>query len=238
MARGFGRGRRWGEEPSDKSRKELLRSSLKLASYLAPHWKTAVGVLLLTIGVAGLNLVRPKIVRILLDSAIGHDDAHLLNLLCLSFLGVILFSALFQFLDSYLRHGIGQKIIKRLRTDLYDHLQDLSLTFYESHATGDIMSRLVNDAEAVEDFVVHTLEALLSSILILTGVTVILFLSNPLLAALTLVPIPLLVVCVVVFSRRFRGLFRDVRERTSDLNTFPAGAHRGCSHRQGLRLRG
>jgi len=209
-----------GSEDTGKSRRELLHSAFRLFAYLAPYLRLAFVVLGLTISLAGLNLVRPKLVRILLDRAVPARDFHLLNVLCAMFFAVILLSAVIQFLNSYVRHRTGQQIVKKLRTDLYGHLQDLSLTFYESRPTGEIMSRVVNDAEAVEEFVVHTLESLLSATLILAGVTVILFVSNPGLACLTLIPIPLLVASIVFFSRRFRGLFRSVRERTADMNTF------------------
>ena len=220
MARGFhGRGH-WGEDTDRKGGRELLRCSLRLFAYLRPYWHLAVVTLILTAGVSALNLVRPKLVRILLDRAIPEQDLSLLRILCVLFLGVITLSAIVQFLNSYLRHRVGQQIIRKMRIDLYDHLQDLSLTFYESRATGDIMSRVVNDAEAVEDFIVHTLESLLSSVLMLGGVAAILFISNARLAALTLIPIPVMVLCIVVFSKRFRAVFRAVRERTSDMNTF------------------
>ncbi len=205
---------------SDKSKLELLRSSTHLFSYLAPHWLIAGCVFLMALGVTGANLVRPKLVRILLDQAIPQGDTRLLNIIALVFVSVILGSALLQFGSSYLRHKLGQQVIKRLRTDLYEHLQNLSLTFYEDQPTGEIMSRVVNDAEAVENLIVHTLDTLLSSILILVGVATILFISNAKLAALTLIPIPLLVGTIVIFARYFHGIFRDVREKTAHLNTF------------------
>lgn len=210
----------WGEEPARKSGRELLSASGRLFAYLRPYWPVAMLILFLTVGMSALNLVRPRLVRILLDRAVPERDYTLLRLLSAVFFGVIACGAVVEFCNSYLRHRVGQKIIKRMRTDLYNHLQDLSLTFYESRATGDIMSRVVNDAEAVEDFVVHTLEALLSSILVFVGVGVILFVSHARLAALTLVPVPLMVLAVVVFSKRFRTLFRAVRERTADMNAF------------------
>lgn len=205
---------------SDKSKLELLRSSTRLFSYLVPHWWIALAVFVMTLGVTGMNLVRPRLVRLLLDEAIPTGNVRVLNTIALVFLGVILAGALMQFGSSYLRHRLGQHIIKQLRTDLYDHLQNLSLTFYENQPTGEIMSRVVNDAEAVENLVVHTLETLLSSILVLVGVAVILFVSNARLAALTLIPIPVLVGTIIFFARRFHGMFKDVREKTAHLHTF------------------
>ena len=207
-------------EESDKSKLELIRSSTQLFSYLAPYWWIAISVFLMTLGITGLNLARPRLVRLLLDNAIPSGDVAVLNTIALVFLAVIVGGALLQFGGSYFRHKLGQQVIKRLRTDLYEHLQSLSLTFYENQPTGEIMSRVVNDAEAVENLIVHTLETLLSSILVMVGVATILFISNARLAALTLIPIPLLVATIVFFSRRFHGMFKEVREKTAHLNTF------------------
>ncbi|MFW5923864.1 MAG: ABC transporter ATP-binding protein [Planctomycetota bacterium] len=218
--RGHRHGKMGRVEKSDKPKLELIGSTLKLFSYLLPHWWIAAVVFLMTITTTALELVRPRLIRILLDDAIPQGDLHVLNLIALAFLGVILGGAILQFAGSYLRHRLGQQVIKKLRTDLYEHLQNLSLTFYENQPTGEIMSRVVNDAEAVENLIVHTLENLLSSILILVGVATILFLSDARLAALTLIPIPLLVLTIVLFARKFHGLFRDVREKTAHLNTF------------------
>ncbi len=218
---GFGRYRRSGnEEAVEKKNVEMLRSAAKLFAYLAPYWWLALLVLVLSVSVTGLNLVHPRLIRILLDGAIADGDGGLLNRISLLFLAVIAGAGLLQFTNSFLRHRLGQQIIKTLRIDLYRHLQDLSLTFYESRETGDIMSRVVNDTESVEDLVVHTVESFLSSVLILGGVALILFFSNWRLASLTLIPIPLIALCIFFFAGRFHSLFRKVRERTADINTY------------------
>ncbi len=216
----FGRYRRGSDDKPDKSTKEMFGSALKLFSYLAPYWWLALLVLCLTLSVTGLELVRPRLIRILLDKAIPAEDTRLLHLIALVFMGVIAGAAILQFSSSFLRHRLGQQIIRKLRIDLYRHLQELSLTFFESRETGDIMSRVVNDTESVEDLVVHSVENLLSSILILFGVAVILFVSNWRLASLTLIPIPMIALCIYFFAGHFHGLFKAVRERTADINTY------------------
>ncbi len=167
----FGRYGRGIDDKPDKSTKEMLGSALKLFSYLAPYWWLALLVLGLTLAVTGLELVRPRLIRILLDDAIPNEDNRLLHVIALVFVGVIAGAGLLQFTNSFLRHRLGQQIIRKLRIDLYRHLQELSLTFFESRETGDIMSRVVNDTESVEDLVVHSVENFLSSVLILDEAT-------------------------------------------------------------------
>lgn len=217
---GFGRFRRGGPIESDKSKREMARSALAFFAYLIPYWKLAVLALVLTMTITGLSLVRPRLIRILLDRAIPEANLRLLHWIVMFFLAVTVGSGVLQFCNSLLRHRLGQQIIKTLRLDLYKHLQELSLTFYESRETGEIMSRVVNDTESVEDFVVHTVENFLSSILILVGVAVILFWSNWRLASLTLIPIPLIGLAIYLFAGRFHQLFKAVREKTADINSY------------------
>ena len=207
------------EEPK-KSKKELFKSSLRLVKYLRPYWIVAASLLLINLFTIGIGLLRPLLSGMLIDEAILARRESALLLIVGAVLGISVLSAVLSFVYSYFGHRVGQNIVYNLRTDLFEHLQGLAVRFYEDRPTGEIMSRIVNDSEAVEGLIVHAIERLLSAVLTLVGITVYMFVTNARLACLAIIPIPLLIVQIALFSPRFHGIFKRVREMIAALNTF------------------
>src|SRR4029079_15908325 len=104
------------------------------------------------------------------------------------------------------------------RGDLYDHLQRLSLNFYESRQTGEMMSRLTADVEEVRLFVEHGADSLFSDTLKLVGIALVLFWLNPTLAAIALLPVPVMGVLLTRFMGQVRPLQRETRERLGEVS--------------------
>jgi len=205
---------------SDKSTWEMLKSSRRLLSYLGPWWHIMAVVLALMAVMTALSLVRPWLIKVFIDEAVPSGDLRMHTLLALAFLAALLGAAVVSFFHNYLSQLLGQRIVRALRNELYTHLQDLSVRFFEDHPTGETMSRVVNDSEAVEFMLVNSVESVITSVLTLAGVAAMLFSMNARLAAFTLVPMPFILVAVVFFSRQFHGLFGSFRQKVADLNTF------------------
>jgi ATP-binding cassette subfamily B protein/subfamily B ATP-binding cassette protein MsbA len=207
-------------DESGKSRWELAKSTVRLSSYLRPYWFRVALVLSLMIGMRGLHLIIPLFLKILADQVVPERDMRLLGLISGAFVAILILRALMNFGRHYLGHELGQRVIRNLRNDLYEHLQALSMRFFEDQPTGEIMSRVSNDSEAVESLIVHGVQTLVESLITLVGTCVILFLLNARLAALTLVPIPFLLITIYYFIRKFKDLFGTFRQKVADLNTF------------------
>ncbi|MHC4593110.1 MAG: ABC transporter ATP-binding protein, partial [Planctomycetota bacterium] len=205
---------------SGKSRWELLKSSSRLFRYVGRWWPFMVVLFLLMGAMTAARLIRPWLLKIVIDRAIPDGDYRLLGVVVLVAAAALVGRAVLSALHGYLSERLGQHVIRTLRNDLYTHLQSLSVRFFEDQPTGEIMSRVVNDSEAVERMLVRSAEAIIMSILTLVGVAVMLFAMNARLAALTLIPIPVISVAVVFFGQKFRGLFGTLREKVADLNTF------------------
>jgi ATP-binding cassette subfamily B protein len=106
-----------------------------------------------------------------------------------------------------------------MRNRVYDYLQRLSLRFYQERQTGELMSRTVNDTGNFEVLIAHAIPDTLTNLLMLIGVSIILFSLNAWLAALTLLPIPLLAYLAYTFAHRVRPAFRQMQERLAELNS-------------------
>ncbi len=191
---------------------------LRLLRYLKPYWRwvvmSFVCLLLLTI----LNLLPPLFQKQIIDEVIGKRLLDRLSLLIWGLIGVYALTRLLNFGEQYLRHVLGERFILDFRVLLYDYLQRLSISFFENQQTGEIMSRITNDVNALEEFVTHSVGFLIIDLLRLVGTAIILFAIDWQLALLTLFPVPILAVAMRLFNTRVRPIYRQIRDRLGDIN--------------------
>jgi subfamily B ATP-binding cassette protein MsbA len=190
----------------------------RLFRYLAPYWKqlilTATLLILLTI----LELLPPLFQKQIVDEVIGTRDLSRLGVLIAGLVGVYALTQAVNSGDSYVRHALGQRFIFDLRVRLYAYLQRLSLSFFERTSTGELMSRVTNDVNALEQFVTHGVSFIAIDLMRLMGTAIILFFLEWRLALLVLIPVPILAVGMRWFNTRIRPVYRRVRDRLGDIN--------------------
>ncbi len=194
---------------------DVLRRLLK---YVRPYWKVLVGVSLLLLMRTGLNLLPPLVQKQVVDQVIGEGDLSRLPLMIGGLIGIHAVMQAVNFGDMYVRHAVGERFIFDLRVRIYDHLQRLSLSFYESTSTGELMSRVTNDVNALEQFVTHGIALTAVDLLRLVGASAVLLALNRKLALITLVPLPFVALGLWVFNHRARPIYRRVRDRLGDIN--------------------
>ncbi len=169
-----------------------------------------------------LNLLGPWLIRDLL-ATLGMDRQpdtlrHII-ILAGAFLATVLGKALFRFLNNYLSHKAAWNLVADVRVLVYEHLQKLSLRYYHDKQTGQLMSRATNDTATFESLIAHVVPDMAANILILIGVTSILFFLDPLLAVLTFIPVPFLVWGGFLFSRKIQPNFKAAQSTLADLNS-------------------
>jgi len=194
---------------------DVLRRLLK---YVRPYWRALVGVSVLLLLNTGLSLLPPLIQRRVVDRVIGEGNLSMLGALIGALIAIHALSRLVDFGDLYVRHAIGARFIFDLRVRIYEHLQQLSLAFYEKTSTGELMSRVTNDVEALEQFVTHGVALTLVDLLRLVGASAVLLALNWRLALVMLVPLPLMAGGLWIFNHRARPIYRRVRDRLGDIN--------------------
>ena len=121
-------------------------------------------------------------------------------------------------LAEWLSHEIAEKIIYDMRTQIYSHLQKLSFRFHKDSTTGDLMSRVVNDIDAMRDMLAHTIHIFTVQALTFIGIAIILSAMHLKMAILTLVPILILGPLIVHFGIKLRLISRDVRAELAEVN--------------------
>mgnify|MGYP000339067481 CR=1 FL=1 len=205
--------------------KSKISTFRELCSFLKPHWRVvAIGVFA-QITVAIMALIPPQLrERYLIDKVLTdlHSPIALrlerLIIAVAALVAVLAASALIDRRRTVLMHTLGEKFILDLRRRIYYHLQKLSLTYFETRQTGEVMSRVTNDSDVVEEFVTHATDILISDVLKALGIVAILFYWNPFLALVAFVPMPITTYITYKYSRKVRGIWRATRERLAEMN--------------------
>jgi ATP-binding cassette subfamily B protein len=123
---------------------------------------------------------------------------------------------------NYMMRWLGNKVIYDLRTSAYSHLQKLSLTFYNQKDTGRLMSRISQDTERLQDFIVNSIQEFVMDIFMLVGMSIILFSTNWKLSALTLFPLPVIAIASVIFGRKMHSVFHKVMAQMANISAILA----------------
>lgn len=188
----------------------------RLLGYLRPYkGRMALAIVALAV-TSGMSLAFPLVIVRLLDSVLKQHDLTQLNLLAGVLVGLFFLQAAFTFFQSYSLNYVGEWIILDLRTELYKHLQFLSLDFYANRRVGEIVSRISSDVTQVRSVLTNNITQLLSSVVLLIGSVVIVFYLNPRLVGFVLVLALVVVGVAVVFGRSFQGLSTKVQDELAN----------------------
>jgi ATP-binding cassette, subfamily B, bacterial MsbA len=117
----------------------------RLLQYARPYWGRIVVAMILALAISGLEGATAWLVKPLLDDVFLRKDLFMLQILPFAFIVVFFCKESARFGQSYVMAQVGQRIVMRLRQEVYDHLQGMSLSFFNSRATAELMSRLTND---------------------------------------------------------------------------------------------
>ncbi|MGD9376274.1 MAG: ABC transporter ATP-binding protein [Anaerolineae bacterium] len=190
----------------------------RLFRFLTHYWKMLLVSGSMLLARAGVELVPPLFQREIVDNVIDAKDLSRLGLLIAGLVGVYALQQGINATDMFIRHVLGEKFIYDLRVRLYGYLQQLSLSFFERTSTGELMSRVTNDVNALESFVTHGSALAAVDLLRLVGGAAVLFVLDARLALLVLLPVPILAVSLRLFNTRIRPVYRNVRARLGDIN--------------------
>ena len=197
-----------------------MKLMVKLVKAARGYWIYLIVSLLAIIGMTAAQLYAPQVVRQLTTMAVDADPRlaevalRMGLILALVYLGQVVCS----YIRSYYTHYAAWHFLADLRADIYYKLQQLSMKFYHDKQTGQIMSRVINDTNNIELLIAHAVPDIIVNVVILVGVGIILFVMNPILAALSLLSMPILFVLSVVFAKKILPLFRKAQEILGVLN--------------------
>jgi len=174
------------------------------------------------LGLVGAQLLIPWIIRQLIDRLTTQplDQGTIDFITRISVIALIIFvaRAVMQFIRSYAAHIAGWGVVSDARRMIYEHMQKLSLRFYEDKQTGQLMSRIINDTDLFERMIAHALPDVIVNGITLIGVIAILLSMNVNLTLLTLIPIPLIIFALIGYSKLVRPAFKTRQQSLGELN--------------------
>lgn len=189
--------------------------------YLKPYWPLFILVLFLTLAVTLTTLALPWIIgKNLIDSVIlGEKSLKLLNLIVLGIIGLVVLKGLFSFAQTYLISLISFKVVTELRNRVYEHLQRLSLSFYKKRQTGEIISRVINDVDQLQNALTTTTVNFLTNCLVLIGVFGLIFYIHWQLSLFVLIVIPIIAFATNKFGQRIRKFSSSIQTRIANISS-------------------
>jgi ATP-binding cassette subfamily B protein len=170
-------------------------------------------------GSTALGLVSPLLLRYLIDDVITQERFEAVPYLALSVIGVVAVKATFAFLHGFTGGRLGNHVAFNLRNALYQKLQYLSFQYYDKAKTGDLMSRLTADLEAIRQFIGFGFAQILNVFLMFTFGTIMMLSIHWQLTLITFVTMPFLVLTAVRLEKRIHPDFRTIRKAMSNLTT-------------------
>jgi ATP-binding cassette, subfamily B, multidrug efflux pump len=176
---------------------------------------------------AGVDLLAPFITQLAIDRFIvplhntglsSVDRANGVFGMSVLFLLVLVAGFLLRYFQNFLLNIMGQRIMYDMRSKMFDHLQNLPLSFFDRNPVGRLMTRITNDVDALNDLFTSGSISLIGDIFTLVGIVIILLFENWLLALVVFIVIPPLLLVTAYFQRAMRDNFRAIRVRLARIN--------------------
>lgn len=185
-----------------------------------PWWGELIVTVISLLAASLLSLVTPEAIRKLTALLGTPGDATTVLILkyCTILVGAYLLRALCRFLSMWQAHVAAWNFVGYLTSLCYDKLQSLSMRYYSDKQTGEIMSRMINDTRQLEVLIAHSLPDMATNVIVVTGVAVMIFRINPLLALYTLIPVPFILLLSRLFTTKVAPLFKINQEVLAGLN--------------------
>ena len=200
-----------------ENKRSKLNSYKRLLKYLKPYLKRLFASILCMIAVSATNLYVPWIIKDVIDQVLADKDLTMLYIIIFSIIVVFFIRGVTTYAHRYLMGYIGQSVIRDLRNKLYDHLQKLPIAYFDRRRTGEIMSNLTNDINALQTAMTTDFIMLVQESAIFIGSFAAMIYLQWKLTILCLIIVPLVSVTIKFFGKKLHSSGRNVQERLADV---------------------
>ncbi|MDR6226801.1 ABC transporter ATP-binding protein [Desmospora profundinema] len=192
----------------------------RLLAYLNPHRKAMAAAMALLLIATAADVAGPLLVKVYIDDYLtpGIFDPFALITLAVTYLVLLVLSAVLTYFQLFSFHRIAHRVIQELRMDVFGKVQHLGLSFFDKRPGGALISRITNDTEAIKDLFVSVLSTFVQNMVMIFGIFVALFILDVQLAAFCLFLLPFVFGLMVLYRRLSYRVFHTVRQKLSDLN--------------------
>ncbi len=190
-----------------------MRILLRILRYLGPYKRRVVlAYIALTIGV-GMQLLTPRLVEYVIDRGLTRPNYHAVTMGSVAIVIVGATLGIFTYTRSYIFQYLAERVSYDVRNELYQHMQRLSFSFFDTAHTGQLMSRATEDVNSIRRFLMMSLRSIVQSLGMLIVITTILLLTDWKLALISMSVMPVLVFTALYFGKTIRPKFLAVQQQ-------------------------
>ncbi len=192
----------------------------RILFYLKPYRLLVSVAIFFLFAVSILGLAGPYFTKIVIDDYIKASQLDGLDLVALTYLGILALAFVCQFFQTYLMQLIGQKVMYDMRTQVFAHLHKMSFSFFDKNPVGKIITRVVNDVEVLNEMLTSGLILIFSDLFTLVGIFCVMFYLDWRLTLVVCIVFPFLYLATQAYRTRARDALRKNRAHITGLNTF------------------
>ena len=210
-----------------------MQKKIRITDVLYPHWATLSFAFIAVIGESVTDILDPWPLKIVFDYVfgskrmpdwlaslvgfIGTDKFSILNFAVLAVIVIATLGAISSYFEKYLTTSVGQWVMHDLRRVLYSHIQKLSLSYHDRKRTGDLISRVTSDIDAVQSLISNVLLGMLVNVLTLVGMMLVMLYLNWVFTLIALVVAPGLFLVVYHYTHRIKQASRAMRRQEGEV---------------------
>ena len=203
-----------------KNNKVDIKLLLRLMPYVKPYIGHLIISLTVLMMIVAIELYQPILMGRAVDEFIINKDMEgVINVAVLYLISALAMFVL-VYIQTMLLQYAGQKIIFKLRLDLFSKIQSLSIAFYNKNPIGRLVTRITNDTETLNELFTNVIVDSIKSIVMLIGVIITMLMFNQQLALITFSVIPFIIIFTILFKVKTRKIYRDIRRKLAEVNAF------------------
>lgn len=211
----------------------MSQKKIRIIDLLYPHWGTLSLAFIAVLGESITDLLEPWPLKIVFDyvfgskrmpdwlasgvSYLGTDKFSILNFAVLAVIVIAVFGAVSSYFEKYLTTSVGQWVMHDLRRVLYSHIQRLSLSYHDQKRTGDLISRVTTDIDAVQSMISQVMLGMLVNVLTLAGMVIVMLYLNWAFTVIALLVAPALFFVVYHYTHRIKNASRAMRRQEGEV---------------------
>ncbi|MFY0651662.1 MAG: ABC transporter ATP-binding protein [Cyclobacteriaceae bacterium] len=197
-----------------------LRVLKRLFKFVKPYLLQFYFLVFLTVSLAVLMAVRPKLIQFTIDNEVAYRDYQGLVTMIIILIGLLIMQAIVQYLHTYLSGWLGQFIIRDIRVKLFRHIQNLSLRFFDKTPIGRLVTRNISDIETLAEVFSQGIAAMIGDLLLIFVILGMMIYTDWTLTLVSLSTLPILLLSTYVFKEKIKTAFNEVRTAVANLNSF------------------
>jgi subfamily B ATP-binding cassette protein MsbA len=196
-----------------------VKTYLRILQYLKPHWKKFVLAFVCMVVVSATSGITAWIVQPVLDDIFIRKDVFMLKILPVFVILLYFGRGIFRYVASYTMNYIGIVVVKKIRNDLYEHIQNLSLSFFHGKRTGELMSRITSDVMYIEGAASNLPSDFIREVLSMVGLLFVIFYRDWELAIISMVVFPPSLYFLYKIGEKLKKISRKTQEKMADMNS-------------------